>query len=145
MQNDPVETIMRAVLALGRRLRAERPQGGPALSALGALSTLNREGPMSAVRLAERERLRPQSLTRILAELEQSGWITRTRSEADRRETRLAVTPHGRAVLAEDMAARGRWLAAALEQTLDPAERATLASAARAMQKLAAHEGRQDG
>jgi len=139
MESDHVESILRAVLALGRRLRAQRPDGGPPLSALGVLSTLNRQGPMPATRLAELERLQPQSLTRILAGLEQAGCISRERNEADRRETLVGVTMKGKQLLAEDMAARGRWLAAALDGVLSQEERATLAIAAQAMQKLAAY------
>jgi DNA-binding MarR family transcriptional regulator len=132
--------ILRAVLALGRRLRAERPAGAAGLSAISILGTLERHGPMPAHRLAGIERLQPQSLTRILADLERRGWIRRTRSEADRREIAIAPTAAGRAVLVEDMQARRRWLEKTAGAVLTEAERAALVAAAAAMLKLAGSE-----
>ena len=102
--------IVRAVLSLGRRLRAERPQGSAPLSAIAILSTLNRLGPMPAARLATEERLQPQSLTRIILALERQGWIARARSGADRREITIALTKRGAGLLADDMQARRLWL-----------------------------------
>ena len=84
--NKEALAILRAVLSLGRRLRAERPDGAVPLAALGILVTLARSGPMVATRLAAEERLQPQSLTRIVARLEEGGVIARTRSTTDRRE-----------------------------------------------------------
>ena len=68
--------LRRAVTQLGRRLRAERPAdpGGLALALLGHLY---RRGPSSAGELAGAERLRPQSVTRVLAALERDGLISR--------------------------------------------------------------------
>lgn len=46
--------------------------------------------------LAERMRIRPQSLTEALLSLENIGFITRTRSERDRREQVVSLTESGR-------------------------------------------------
>jgi DNA-binding MarR family transcriptional regulator len=141
MQRAPAEHIVRAVLALARRLRSERPAGGPSLSAIGVLSTLHRAGAMPATQLAVAERLQPQSLTRIIAGLERAGWIVRKRNPADRRELWIAVTRKGERVLGDEVRARQAWLARAMASILDPAERATLLAAAGAMLKLAGHDG----
>jgi DNA-binding MarR family transcriptional regulator len=137
---ESIALIVRAVLSLGRRLRAERPQGSAALSAIGVLSTLNRLGPMPATRLAAEERLQPQSLTRIIVGLEREGWIARTRSDADRREITIAPTKNGRRALADDMRARRLWLQRAMADALTEAERAALLTASEAMLKLALYE-----
>ena len=129
--------IVRAVLSLGRRLRAERPHGAPALSAIAVLSALNRLGPMPASRLAAEERLQPQSLTRIIVALERQGWIARTRNPRDRREIMIALTKGGQSALADDMRARRRWLEQAMAEALTEAERAALLAASAAMLKLA--------
>lgn len=132
--------MLRAVLALGRRLRAERPDGAATLSALSLLGTLHRLGPMPATKLAIEERLQPQSLTRLLAGLERDGLIERRRSDVDRRELTIAVTGKGRAVLAEDLHVRAAWLTKAMAQALAEDERSTLISAAAIVLKLAFHE-----
>ena len=140
MQRAPAEHIVRAVLALGRRLRSERPAGGPSLATLGVLSTLHRAGAMPATQLAVAERLQPQSLTRIIARLERAGWIVRMRNPADRRELWIAVTRKGERVLGDEVRAREAWLARAIATVLNRAERSTLIAAAGAMLKLAEHD-----
>ncbi len=132
-------SILKAVLALGRRLRAERPEGAATLSALSILGTLNRLGPIPAIRLAAEERLQPQSLTRILASLEKDGHIARTRNAADRREMTIALTERGRRLLVEDIRARRAWLEGAMAAALDASERELLFAAAEPMLKLAFH------
>lgn len=136
----PTDHIVRAVLALARRLRSERPPGGPSLSAIGVLSTLRRAGVMPATQLATEERLQPQSLTRIIAGLERAGWIVRQRNATDRRELSIALTRRGERALADEVQARQAWLARAIATTLNQAERATLLAAAGAMLKLAEHD-----
>ena len=128
--------IARAVLQLARRLRAERPVSGVSPAALALLNTLHREGAMPAARLAEAERLQPQSLSRLIARLSADGLIARHRGE-DRRVLLLEITPDGRATLGRDMAARRAWLAQAMDAMLTVEEQAELERAAALMQRLA--------
>jgi len=137
---ESIALIVRAVLSLGRRLRAERPPGAPALSAIAVLSALNRLGPMPASRLAAEERLQPQSLTRIIVAAERQGWIARARNVRDRREITIALTSRGQSALADDMRARRRWLERAMADALTEAERAALLVASEAMLKLALYQ-----
>ncbi|WP_459463618.1 MarR family winged helix-turn-helix transcriptional regulator [Rhizobium sp. No.120] len=130
-------SLLRAVLALGRRLRGERPQGAVTLPAISLLGTLGRLGPMSAVRLATEERLQPQSLTRIVAALEGDGLIERRRDPADQRALIIALTDKGNAVLANDLRARQAWLSEAMLRVLSEGERAALIAATDIMLKLA--------
>lgn len=53
---------------------------------------------MTLTELARRMNLGPATLTRTVDTLEQRALLTRTRSEADRRQILLAVTPKGRAL-----------------------------------------------
>ncbi|WP_206020294.1 MarR family transcriptional regulator [Rhodovarius crocodyli] len=132
--------VLRAVMALGRRLRAARPAAGVNLSGLSLLGTLARRGPMPAAQLAQAERLQPQSLTRLIAALERDGLIERHRSDADRRALLIAPTPAGRAALAEEIRIRQAWLDRAMHSALSAEERRTLAMAAEGMMKLAQAE-----
>ena len=134
---EAVALIARAVTQLARRLRAARPEGSVSLSALSILATLHRLGPMPAVKLAQAERLKPQSLTRLLADLDADGLIRRTRDTEDKRMLIIEITSAGRATLAHDMAARRAWLAEAMGRSLDSAEQGLLARAAELMQRLA--------
>jgi len=136
-----VASILRGVLSLGRRLRAERPQGSISLSAISILGTLKRLGPTAATRLAAEEGLRPQSLTRMIMGLERKGLISRTQSNADRREILIALTEKGRRVLVEDMNTRRAWLEAAIAAALTESERNVLFAACEIMRKLAFHDG----
>ncbi len=135
--NPDAALIARAVLKLGRRLRAERPTPSLTLSAMGLLATLHRDGRMPAARLAQAERLQPQSLSRLIARLDDAGLIARSPGEGDRRTLVIAVTPAGRRVLKRDMDARRAWLEQAMAASLTLAEREQLEQAAGLMLRLA--------
>lgn len=140
MKKNQTDVIVRSLLALGRRLRAERPSGSASLSLLGLLSLLRQHGPMPAARLAAEGGLQPQSITRLVARMEAQGWIARTRSEADRRELLIELTRDGLNVLLDDLRARSLWLEKAMAQALNEQERAILLEACDAMLKLARFE-----
>src|SRR4051794_39111296 len=66
-----------AVLRLARQLRFRRPDSPVSLSQLSALATLGKEGPMTPGALAFRERVRPPSMTRVIASLCELGFVDR--------------------------------------------------------------------
>jgi DNA-binding MarR family transcriptional regulator len=92
---------------------------------------------MPAARLAQVERLQPQSLSRLIAQLEREGLLKRRPGQEDRRTLILEITAAGRQVLAHDMAARRAWLEGAMRRVLVQGEREMLAHAAVAMLRLA--------
>jgi DNA-binding MarR family transcriptional regulator len=139
-QDQPVTLLLRGIMSLSRRLRAERPAGSLSLSSLGILGTLHRQGTLVTTQLAMAEHLQPQSLTRLLVDLERSSLIVRTRSESDRREIRITITAKGRQALIDDIAARRAWLEAAMGSMLTARERKALLAASLLLLKLAAHE-----
>lgn len=135
--NDEATLILRSVLSLGRRLRAERPDGAISPAAVALLGALYRLGPVPAVQLAAELRLQPQSLTRLLDTLEDRDLITRTPSTQDRRERVIALTRRGRVAFLADMRERRQWLKVAMSGMLTARERATLLEAAQLMLRLA--------
>ena len=137
-----VAAIVRGVLRLGRRLRAERPADSVSLSALAILSTLYNRGPMAAARLAEIERLQPQSLTRLIRDLEEKRMIVRQADPGDRRTLVIALTDTGRQAYAYDISARHAWLSRAMAESLTGDEQALLLLASEVMAKLARQEDR---
>src|ERR1700733_9234285 len=92
------------------------------LSAFSALACIYQYGPLSAGELAARERLQPQSLTRILARLEEETFISRTRDKSDLRRARLLITPKGKAFLHRNGLDQEAWLKRAMTQALSEPE-----------------------
>jgi DNA-binding MarR family transcriptional regulator len=136
-QADPgVADVRRGVIRLARRLRAERPADALSPSRSSVLGLLAQRGPMSAGALAAADHQQPQSLTRVFADLERDGLISRTRDSQDGRQRVLELTEAGRAMLAHDMARRDAWLDVALGG-LTETERQVLVLAGRLMNRLA--------
>ncbi|MET7455509.1 MarR family transcriptional regulator [Streptomyces sp. NPDC005574] len=132
----PAPEIRQGVTRLARRLSAERPADGLSPNKNSVLAHLLRNGPMSAGALAAADHQQPQSLTRVYAELEHEGLISRTRDDHDGRQRMLELTPRGREALAHDMARRDTWLDLALAE-LTETERQVLLLAAGLMNRLA--------
>ncbi|MFF7329099.1 MarR family transcriptional regulator [Streptomyces sp. NPDC008150] len=128
--------IRQGVVRLARRLSAERPADGLSLNKSSVLGHLRRNGPMSAGALAAADHQQPQSLTRVFAELQRDGLISRTRDGHDGRQRVLEVTEAGRETLARDMARRDAWLDVALSE-LTETERQILLLAAGLLNRLA--------
>jgi DNA-binding MarR family transcriptional regulator len=123
-----------AVMRLARRLRQEA--GQPATpSQLSALAAILR-GPLTIGRLAAVERVRPPTMTRIVAALEEAGLVERRADPADRRICLVSATEAGRAFAEETRSRRDAWLAVRLAE-LGPADRAQLVSTLGLMEELA--------
>jgi DNA-binding MarR family transcriptional regulator len=133
---DEVADLRRGTMHLARRLRVARGPGALNSSKLSLLSHLARHGPMTPGQLASAESLRPQSLTRLLAELEDEGNVVRHPDQSDRRQSLITVTGPGLDAMARDVATRDAWLAGAMTG-LTQAERDILAVAGRLMELLA--------
>jgi DNA-binding MarR family transcriptional regulator len=117
-----------AVARTARRLRQEAGTGlSPSLTA--ALATVERCGPLTPSELADAERVRRPTVTRMLGHLEDDGLITRTPVPADGRSTLVAITPAGAELLAAARTRKDAFLSERLDG-LSPADRETLARAA---------------
>jgi len=130
-------TVRRGLMRLSRRLRAERPGQPLSASKLSLLGWLRRSGGMIPTEIAAAERIRPQSLTRLLAALDADGLIRRSAGASDRRQVVVELTQAGREALDRDVSQRDAWLARAMEQVLSPTEQALLVLAAQLMERLA--------
>src|SRR5436190_20346664 len=73
-----------AVNRLARRLR-QHADTDISPSQLSALATLTRKGPLTVGDLSAAERVKPPTMTRIVASLGELGLATRTTDPADRR------------------------------------------------------------
>jgi DNA-binding MarR family transcriptional regulator len=122
---------------MARLLGTGMPRGELTPIRLTALGILRRDGPMTANALASRLGILPQSLTRILADLETANLLTRRRDPGDLREHILKVTPGARALMREEGVRRDRLMREAMQRVLSPDERQALLSAAATLNKLA--------
>jgi DNA-binding MarR family transcriptional regulator len=80
------------------------------LAELSALGTLHALAPITAGELAKRERLRPPSMTKVLASLADRGLISRDVDPHDRRRTIVTVTAEGARRADDERRSRDAWL-----------------------------------
>jgi DNA-binding MarR family transcriptional regulator len=147
LSTEQIEDVRRAIVRLNRRLRAASTDSTLSASKMSALGFLYSHSPCSAGELATAERLQPQSLTRLLSELEGEGYITRVKNREDRRQSLLEITSAGKNILVRDMRERDRWLTEAIVHLCDT-ERQLLPIAAKIIHRLAEFEpdsGHRDG
>jgi len=126
-----------ATFRLARRLRAQRAIDTMSDGQFAVLATLKMYGPHTLGELAERERVSAPSMNRTVNCLEESGWLTRTPDEVDRRKVNIALTGEGLDVVEETVRRRDAWLESAIA-ALPDAKRAILRQAAGIMREVTA-------
>ena len=136
-KTDLASRLRVGVARLARRLRQEGAGEDATPSQLTALSTLYHRGPLTPGELATIERVKPPSMTRIVAALEERGLVTREPSPDDGRVVRIVVSDEGRRAHEEYQQRRDEWLHRRLAD-LTGEERAVLARAAELMERLVA-------
>ena len=133
---DTASALRLGVMRLARRLRVERDGNDLTFNQLAALGTLHRCGPLPVGEMAAHENVKPPSMTRTVAALEEAGLVTRRPSTTDGRQVVVELTERARRVLDEDRARRTAWLAQRLAE-LPPDDVALLARVAPLLEGLA--------
>jgi DNA-binding MarR family transcriptional regulator len=134
---EQVAADMAAVVStLMRRLRTASPESRLTPSQRSVLSRLDGEGPSTTAALARAEYVRPQSMRLTLSALEEQGLVERTPDPNDGRQSVVSATALGRSTLALVRAAKRSWLAGAIDDELDGAERRVLADAVVLLRRL---------
>ena len=129
-----------AVMRLARQLRFRRPDSSVSLSQLSALSTLAKEGAMTPGALALRERVRPPSMTRVIASLAELGFVARDAHPADGRQVLVSVSESGTELIEAERKASQEWLKERLSH-FNADQRRTLLVAADLMSVLVDETG----
>jgi DNA-binding MarR family transcriptional regulator len=124
-------------LILGRLIRRMRSEGRIPIAQLAVLGRLDRGGPTTVSALATAERVRPQSMSQTVGELESDGLVTRRPDPTDRRQLLVELTDAGHASLADERRHREGWLARAIAEDLSAAERRALERALESLRRLA--------
>ena len=129
------EQLHSVAIHLLRRLRRTDDQMGLSGPRASALSVLVFAGPTSLAQLAKAEQVKPPTMARLVDALEQAGLARRETNPDDLRAVRICATAKGRKLLHEGRARRVRQLIKMLDGA-SPAERAALAEAVTALQRL---------
>ena len=125
-----------AVARLNRRLRTERPGDALPAGLVTVLAVLDRQGALTLGRLAAAENVKPPSMTRTVAQLEQSRLVRREPHPTDGRQVFVVLTSAGRDVLLADRRRRQAWFVDHLK-ALEPSSREILRAAAPILVALA--------
>jgi DNA-binding MarR family transcriptional regulator len=124
-----------------RLLTRETAGAGMSRTSLSVLATLRDAGTARITELAETEHVAQPSMTTLVSRLEKQGLVQRGADPHDGRAVAVVLTQTGRAELKRMTAARTELLAHRL-QSLAPAERAALAAALPALDRLITEEER---
>jgi DNA-binding MarR family transcriptional regulator len=121
-----------AITRTSRRLRQEAGSGlSPSQSS--ALAAIDRHGPLTPSELADRERVKRPTATRVVGRLAADGLVSRTADPGDARSALLTTTAAGRSLAARMRKRKNAYLArrirdlpaedmAALERTVEVLE-----------------------
>jgi DNA-binding MarR family transcriptional regulator len=95
---DSAARLRMAIVRTARRLRQEAAGAGGELTPTGvsALATVERHGPLTPSELAEIERIKRPTVTRILRVLVEAGLVDRASDPADGRSALVSVNAAGR-------------------------------------------------
>jgi DNA-binding MarR family transcriptional regulator len=134
---DAVNQLHHSMLHLFRAMRSSRSEDRLAFSKLSVLGRLYRDGRATATALAAYLRIQPQSLTRVIADLEKQKLIKRERNDVDRRESLLEITKAGAHLLEEEIHDQRLELARTVAKELTPVEQEFIRIAANLLDRLA--------
>lgn len=129
------DALHSAAIHLLRQVRQEDEHTGMSPARLSALSVLVFGGPMRLTDLALAEQVKPPTMTRIVAALEDRRLVRRRPVTGDARASILVATPRGVKVLREGRRRRVTRLARALGR-LPKEELDLLASAASLIERV---------
>jgi DNA-binding MarR family transcriptional regulator len=126
--------------AFGQLKRKLRQHGGLndfTSSQISVLFRLERDGPATVSSLARAEGMRPQSMSAVIAPLEEMGFVAGSADPNDGRKILMSLTNACRKWIEDGRAARQDWLAQAIERKLSPQEQQKLSSAIQLLARLA--------
>jgi DNA-binding MarR family transcriptional regulator len=120
------------------KLRVREHGGGNDLtpSQASVLLRLEKDGAATVSSLARAEGMRPQSMSAIVAPLQESGLINGAPDPADGRQTLMSLTPRCLKWLQEGRAARQDWMATIISQKLSVHEQKKLQEALELLARL---------
>ena len=130
-------SLFSSINKLAHRLRTVSLPRGFTPERLRTLSTIHSHGPISVTGLAAMERVRPATVSRMIASLEEEGLIKRRDVKHDKRSVLISTTPKGRQMYQRANQEYLKRFRAAIEG-LDSAEAERILGLAALLEKLSA-------
>jgi DNA-binding MarR family transcriptional regulator len=140
VQTEFARTLAAEMRTVFRKLKMRvREHGGgndltPSQSAV--VLRLEKDGAATVSSLARAEGMRPQSMSAVVAPLQESGLIRGAPDPSDGRQTLMSLTPKCLKWLREGRAARQDWITTNLSQKLSVQEQAKLQEALKLLTRL---------
>lgn len=131
---DQVASLSDVAFRLSRKLR-KHSDTDLTMSQMSALTMLERHGTQRISDLARREQISRSSATRLVSNLERTGYVERLTDPDDGRSFLVTMTPHGQELLADGKQRANAFLATEIER-LAPEDRAALMEALPALTRL---------
>jgi DNA-binding MarR family transcriptional regulator len=128
---------LRAVM--GKLKPKLREQGGRAdltPSRVSVLLRLEKEGPAAVSTLARGEGMRPQSMSAIVASLQEGGFVEGSPDPNDGRQVLISLSRRCQRMLREGRAARQDWLTTVIQRKLSSQDQEKLAVAVGLLTRL---------
>jgi Transcriptional regulators len=113
---DLADRLHSAAIHLLRTLRRVDDETGLTAPRLSVLSVLVFAGPRTLGQLAKAEQVRPPTMTRLIAALEEDGYVKRITDSTDGRVTIISATKKGEALMWLGRSRRVESLAARLDK-----------------------------
>jgi DNA-binding MarR family transcriptional regulator len=144
-RKSPLQTGLASTLAaeirtvcgkLKRRLRDHGGRHDLTPSQISVLLRLEKDDSATVSSLARAEGMRPQSMSAIVAPLQESGLISGTPDPGDGRQTLMSLTSKCLKWLQEGRAARQDWLTTTISQKLSAHEQEKLQAALELLARL---------
>jgi DNA-binding MarR family transcriptional regulator len=132
------EDLRTTIGLLKRKLRQYGGQHDLTPSQTAVILQLEKAGPITVSTLARAEGMRPQSMSTVIASLEELGFVAGAADPNDGRQTLMSLTKACRKSLEDGRAARQDWLAQTIQQKLSPQEQKKLSSAIGLLARIAA-------
>jgi DNA-binding MarR family transcriptional regulator len=120
-----------------RKLREHGGENDFTSSQIAVILRLETDGPATVSSLAREEGMRPQSMSAVIAPLEEMGFVAGAADPNDGRKTLMSLTKACKKSIAEGRAARQDRLVRAIQQKLSPQEQKKLLSVLHLLAQIA--------
>lgn len=121
---------------LKRKVQQQGGQNDFNASQIAVLLRLEKDGPATVSSLARAEGMRPQSMSAVIAPLEQMGFVAGSADPNDGRKTLMSLTKACKKSIEDGRAARQDWLARAIQQKLTLQEQKQVSRAIHLLSRL---------
>lgn len=139
LTDDEIGRLRLVLLRLARQIRSNSP-GDVTPSQLSMVATLARQGPCTIGQIAEHERVRVPSASKIAESVVAKGLAERRVDPDDRRRVVLALSTDGENLLADLRRAGIEWLASRLDR-LTADDRASISQVVPVLERLLVVDG----